>query len=108
MGHYILDGQKPVKCDDLFRWAEFMGHANRTVDFTRIGKSEVSTVFLGADHNFSLRGDPILFETMVFGGSFDGDGQRASTWEQAEEIHRQMVKRVEDAEGITAISKETP
>ena len=32
------------------------------------GSGDLLTVFLGLDHDFLDRGDPILWETMVFGG----------------------------------------
>jgi hypothetical protein len=39
------------------------------VAFERVREGvEVSTVFLGVDHNFFGVGGPILFETMIFGG----------------------------------------
>jgi hypothetical protein len=47
----------------------------------------VSTVFLGIDHNFG-NGPPLLFETMVFGGEYDGYCKRYSTWEEAEGGHK--------------------
>jgi hypothetical protein len=47
--------------------------------------SVVSTVFLGIDHGFG--DDPILFETMVFGGEYDGIQKRYSTWDEAVEGH---------------------
>jgi len=48
----------------------------------------VSTVFLGIDHNWSRSGDPILFETMVFG--LDDDKEvcfRSSSIEEIKQIH---------------------
>jgi hypothetical protein len=38
----------------------------RRVALTRIGPFEVSTVFLGIDHNFRMDGPPMIFETMTF------------------------------------------
>ena len=69
---YILDGKTPVLCDDVLKWATFFEKAsNRIVCKTEIGNAIVSTVFLGLDHSWG-GGPPLLFETMVFGGSFDG------------------------------------
>ena len=53
----------------------------------------ISTVFLGLNHNCG-DGPPILFETMVFGGEFDGYQDRYSTWEEAEEGHKKAVDLV--------------
>jgi hypothetical protein len=45
---------------------------DRVLKKTKIGDVEVSTVFLCIDHNFCGNGDPILWETMIFGGKHDG------------------------------------
>lgn len=37
---------------------------------------------------------PLLFETMVFGGPFDQEMARYSTWDEAEAGHKKMVKRI--------------
>jgi hypothetical protein len=64
------------------------------VDFTRIGKIEISTVFLYSDHGRGDDGPPILFETIVFNGPLDGEMERYCTWDEAEVGHLKMVQRV--------------
>ena len=87
-----MDGKIPVKCDDLITWERWFETADRVVGKTFIGRLVVSTVFLGIDHSFGL-GEPILFETMVFEGH--GEYQkRYSTWEEAEEGHRRIVREI--------------
>jgi hypothetical protein len=54
---------------------------------------EVSTVFLGIDHNLDY-GSPILFETLVFGSDMDGRCQRYATWDEAEAGHRKILEEV--------------
>jgi len=54
----------------------------------------ISTVFLSLDHSW-IPGPPILFETMIFGGEYDGYQDRYSTWDEAEEGHRKVVNLVE-------------
>jgi hypothetical protein len=97
--HYILDGTKPVRCDDLSTWSAWFERANRDVAKTVVGGMMVSTVFLGIDHNFLDHGPPVLFETMVFADAetFDDDlGQwRYCTWGEAEEGHRTVVANLE-------------
>jgi hypothetical protein len=93
--HYILNGHEPVAAD-LMTWAQWFEKADRRVAFNKIGDTDVSTVFLGIDHNFYGRGAPLLFETMVFGGPLDQECQRYSTWDQAEAGHMAMVERVKD------------
>lgn len=97
---YILEGKIPVKEPDLLKWGKWFEENNeaRTVgrDVFRQGKSEitVSTVFLGLDHGWGLYHDPILFETMVFGGQLDQTQERCSTWDEAEVMHKNMCAQV--------------
>ena len=102
-GFYFLDGKTPVATDDVLVWAEHMENCSNSVAFSTIGAIEVSTVFLGIDANSMFPGaQPVLFETMVFGGPLDLDRDRYSTWEAAEEGHKHMVQKVRDAvEGTT-------
>lgn len=90
---YILDGKVPVPCYDTKEWAEKFGKADNSVAKTEIGDVIVSTVFLGLDHAF-YKDEPQLFETMVFGGSHNECQQRYATWEEAEEGHKEMCKKV--------------
>ena len=94
---YILDNHKARRCADLLKWARWMETGDRRVAETAIGKSRVSTVFLGLDHSFG-EGPPLLFETMVFGGANADYMIRSSTWEEAEAQH-------EDAIGIVTVSE---
>jgi len=43
---------------------------------------------------FSESPEPILFETMIFGGEHDGYCVRATSWEKAEEIHKQALELI--------------
>lgn len=87
---FILEGKKPVPASDLLSWARWFETAERHVAQTELGDVRVSTVFLGLDHSFGS-GDPLLFETMIFGGPRDGYQERCSTWEQAEAEHAKAV-----------------
>lgn len=91
-GHYILDEQhNAVECD-LMTWARWLEKGNRVVAKTTLPGCEVSTVFLGLDHSFGS-GPPLLFETMVFGGPFDQEQDRYSTWAEAEAGHARIVEK---------------
>lgn len=95
--NYILNGKETVKKSDILEWAKWFEKENRTVEKTKIGDSEISTVFLGIDHSFG-GGIPLLFETMVFGGAMDGEQDRYSTWTEAEIGHKNMCDRVRNIE----------
>lgn len=82
-GKYILDEDgKPIEETDLMTWAKWFETSDRVVANDVIGDTTVSTVFLGMDHSYT-EGPPVLYETMVFDGSFDGYQDRYETQEQA-------------------------
>lgn len=94
--NYILDEQgKPVREPDILKWAHWFEKADRHVAKDKFGKVQVSTVFLGIDHNFHANGPPVLFETMIFGGPHDQYQERYSTKEDAIAGHRKAVALVE-------------
>ena len=92
MEFYILVDRTPVLVN-MEMWAEWFTETDRRrVCKTKIGDStEVSTVFLGIEHDYSRDGPPILFETMIFGGPLDGDMWRCATYNQAEAQHQAAV-----------------
>ena len=105
---YILIGKEPMLVDDLLEWAEWFETADRHVANTVLPSGvRVSTVFLGIDHSFppSTEGEPILFETMIFGGEDDSYQERYSTWEEAEAGHEQACKLQLLKEGQRATSE---
>lgn len=89
MSHYVLDGHTPVVEPDLMRWARSF-NSNRRVALTKIGAVEVSTVFLGINHNFG-DGEPILFETMIFDETSANREWRYATWDEAQAGHDRIV-----------------
>ena len=82
---FILDGHE-AKPANTMEWAQWFETADRNVRSTILGEARVSTVFLGLDHSFG-DGPPLLFETMIFGGSHDEYQDRCSTWDEAEAMH---------------------
>lgn len=92
--HWILKDKTPVQVG-LMEWAEWFEAADRVVAKTDIEGARISTVFLGLDHSFG-HGDPLLFETMIFGGEHDQHQQRCSTYEEAEKMHSDAVAMVEN------------
>ena len=88
---YILGKNHELIEADLMTWARFFEDIdNRRVANDFIGKIQISTVFLGIDHNFG-KGKPLLFETMIFGGEKDGEQYRWHTWKEAEEGHKKIL-----------------
>lgn len=105
MGHYILNEDKEVVEVDMMEWAKWFGNGdtdNRRVKLDKFSNDtiSVSTVFLGIDHNFGDEGEPVLFETMIFGGSlgehYDEFQDRYCTWKEAEAGHKNAIKLILD------------
>ena len=102
--NYILNERdEPVICPLLIVWALWMA-ANR-LGARRVARwvandVEVSTVFLGIDHNFG-DGPAILWETMVFKDGESVDQRRCSgSREQALAMHEEMVEAVKALDRI--------
>jgi hypothetical protein len=96
-GQYILDENgEPVEVDDLMVWAKWLENSGdvRRIARDTIGDVDVSTVFLGLDHNWGMSGPPLLFETMIFGGEHDDWQDRYSTKEDALKGHKRAMKMV--------------
>lgn len=103
--NYILEKKTPIAEPDIQRWSEWIDKALRN-GICGVGRTEVfheknleevhliSTIFLGRDFNF-FNDPPLLFETVEFIRRGDkeetGDLDRASTWEEAEERHKDLV-----------------
>src|SRR3990167_704654 len=92
---YILVNGEPQACEDLLTWARWFEDASeeRIVAQDCIADVRISTVFLGLDHSFG-QGEPLLFETMIFGGSQDQYQRRYSTREAAVSGHAETLKLV--------------
>lgn len=62
------------------------------IGLDRVEEAIVSTVWLGLDQGIAaVRGAPLIFETRVFGGDFDGLCNRYSSKEAALAGHRLVV-----------------
>lgn len=86
--------------DPLEYSAMLADESYRRVALTHVGDVEVSTVFLGFDHGWGMTPHPILFETMVFGGSLNTYAERWPNEVAALAGHDQWVERVRDLEAI--------
>ena len=101
MNKYILKNGQPVIVDDIVEWAGQFEKLNRKVKSAIIKGVNISTVFLGLDHSFNVTSgpssDPVLWETLVFGGKLDGEMERYTSIEDAIYGHDLMVKRVKES-----------
>ena len=99
--HFILENKQP-KAVNLLTWAEWFGvtenrMVKQDIHVSKKGKFQVSTIFLGIDHNFMGTGEPLLFETMIFEPGFDGDYlERCSTYDEAIVQHQVATKHLRE------------
>lgn len=93
--YYVLedDGKTPRLAVGVLEWAQFFekkredGELARRVALSFLPNgARVSTVFLGLDHNWN-GGEPLLWETIIFGGARDGYLQRYSSYKDAADGH---------------------
>ena len=96
--YYILVDKEPRPVLDLIEWATWFETADRKVRQTNLPNTiYVSTIFIGLDHYFGTdkEHEPIVFETMVFGGKHDMFRERYTNWADAVEGHERCVAMVE-------------
>lgn len=84
----LPDGEYPMH-------KEITGTIKHVGDETIDGQ-RVSTVFLHLDHNWDPEGQPVLFETMIFGGPYDQEMWRYHTWDEAKASHDNIVHRLKE------------
>src|SRR5262245_16847608 len=89
----IGDDHRVIKAD-VIAWGRWCENGNNIVAKDDVGGVHISTVFLGIDHRHYGKGPPVLFETMIFGGGFDGHMWLYTTWDDAETGHAMAVKKV--------------
>jgi hypothetical protein len=94
--YYLLKGREVYPAESLLDWALNFEQSNRIVKKDTIDGVEVSTVFLGLDHNWG-GGPPLIFETMTFSDSMGEIQVRCSTYEQAEKMHANVCELVRAA-----------
>ncbi len=95
--HYIIDELGIAHPEpDLLTWAKWFETHERHIACVIVNGVRVSTVFLGLNHNFGA-GEPIPFETMIFGGPHDQYQERYATHTEALIGHAKAVNFVKSA-----------
>jgi hypothetical protein len=88
-GYYVLRNRIPEKCSDAIEWLNEY-EKTRQVNFTKVDKCYVSTVFLGVDYGNGI-GEPLLFKTSIYGAKSFVCHQHTSTWEEAKAAHLRAI-----------------
>jgi len=109
---YICVNGQPIAEPDALKWAQWFETANRLVSRSIIGDVRIQTDFIGVDDGSGM--EPRVWETIVFGGQFDGYSDRYSSAIAAQVGHEQAVQIVkgeftpEILAAAAAAAKETP
>jgi hypothetical protein len=105
-GRYTLNEEgDPVPERDLLIWAKWLEEHKQHLAHTRFLWGRVSTIFLGLDQGFDfglIRNSPLykplIWETMVFGGTLDLEQWRYRSRAEALAGHRRVVQECKAAE----------
>jgi hypothetical protein len=105
MRYYILDDDlNHVPCNGPVEYGKWLDAHPRDIIIGRNNFKDiaVSTVFLGLDLSIFLyhKSEPVLYETMIFGGKNDEYQERYCTREQAIEGHMRALDLVRKELGI--------
>lgn len=94
MTWYILDENNiPVK-STFEEFALSKKQIGYSLQLDEVKNCRISTVYLGFDHGYDETKSPLLFETMVFNGDFDGYQMRYSTYEDAMKGHQEILQKI--------------
>lgn len=98
----------PLPCFDTIEWGRWLhfNDAARNVGYAETEHYRVCKVFLGIDHNYGMRGDPVLFETLVMLPDDEyGAMERYCSWAEAqaghERIRSMLARESMDAHALT-------
>lgn len=94
MNWYILDDENNPVLSTMEEYVNWRTNNLKRVNIlnSEFGESRISTVFLGLDHAFiSGLHDPVLWETMIFGGKHDMTCERYSSLELAIKGHKKLL-----------------
>ncbi|WGW12709.1 hypothetical protein LWF01_02760 [Saxibacter everestensis] len=80
----------------LQQWVESTD--DKRVARDKVGFADVSTVWLGLDHNHFGGPKPIIFETMIGGGRHNLGCWRYSTLKEAQAGHERVVRALRAGE----------
>lgn len=77
------------------RWCLlFEDRRYQVVERTEIGNVLISTVWLGLDHGFGRSDEPLIFETMIFGGAEAEELYRYASEDEARAHHAKLVEQM--------------
>ena len=95
----VLHAQGRRDAQAFLGWAVWMEKAHESgrarIGRDQVGAFEVSTVFLGIDYGVRQEGEPLVFETMIFGPCGARIVGRCASIERAREMHAHALAEVQ-------------
>lgn len=95
--YYYNRQGKPISMSECVHLSEIQNY--RILNHTSFKNILLSTVWLGINHNFSMQGPPLIFETMVFFNEGDSPMWRYST-EAAARRHNHLISAIIQAAAL--------
>lgn len=94
--YYILNEENiPVPTENALTWSKWCGGKDRDVKREWVGQNMVFTQFTGLNHRIIGEGEPLVFETDVWGVNDERfNVRRCSTWEEASKQHDEVVNEL--------------
>ena len=95
--YYKLERQTPIAVESFMEWYLWIMSASTTVMINEIKDSIISTKFIGIDLNPGIgnsKSQPMVFETLVMGGTLDGKRNFYPTWDEAIQGHLKICTQV--------------
>lgn len=93
MHFYYNRAGKPISAEQWITERSRVSVVVRRTDLGPLGL--VSTVWLGLNHNWDDEGEPLIFETLVFGGPLSEYLERYATEEEAVAGHAFVVQALQ-------------
>lgn len=84
----------PMDFEQWVGWTERRDMDYKRVAETTVGNTWISTVWIGLNYDWSRKGPPLIFETMIFGGPMNEETWRWSTEAEALAGHEEVVTMV--------------
>ena len=104
--HYVLlDGTTTPMPADILSYLAWAKTNSRTVSSHVLDDCRVSTMFMCLNLRMAP-GPPLLFETLILGGKFDGWLWQYQTWEAASAFHDRVVACIESGGDVGTLEQD--
>jgi hypothetical protein len=87
---YCNDGRvEPIDGSEWLQWCEETNGGKGYLLGSGSAELSVDTIFLGIDRQLRSDGPPLLFETIIVGGLYNGRAWLSATYDEAKQRHQE-------------------